>query len=108
MSIFGGMERDWYYVFSESLRSTLCLQNLSSRIARDQWCCTRLASCGCVVRPATLRDVDKLQVLTVVRSKRSIQYFSGTNFLPLSEAWSSYAAFIERSGSFTFSRGTFL
>ena len=55
-----------------------------------------------------MRDVDNLQVLTVLRSKRSIQYFSGTNFLPLSDAWSSYAPFIERLGSFTFSRGTFL
>jgi hypothetical protein len=36
------------------------------------------------------------------------QYFSSTNFRPWSDAWSSYAPFIERFGSFTFSRGAFL
>src|SRR5262245_37865301 len=36
------------------------------------------------------------------------QYWSGTNFRPSSEAWSSYAFFMDRLGSFTFSRGTFL
>ncbi len=94
---------------SGSLWSTLFSELVTPQIARDHGVVPGSRfSCGCVVRPATLRDVDNLQVLTVLRSNRSIQYFSGTNFLPLSEAWSSYAAFIERSGSFTFSRGTFL
>ena len=35
------------------------------------------------------------------------QYLSGTNFLPFSEAWSSYAPFMDRSGSLTFRRGNF-
>ena len=36
------------------------------------------------------------------------QYLSVMNFLPLSDARSSYAPFIERSGSLAFWRGTFL
>ena len=36
------------------------------------------------------------------------QYFSATNRRPFREAWSSYAPFFDRFGSFTFSRGTFL
>ena len=37
----------------------------------------------------------------------SIQYFSGTNFLPSNAASSSYAPFVDRFGIFTFSRGAF-
>ena len=40
--------------------------------------------------------------------QRMIQYFSGTNLLPLSEARSSYSYFIERLGSSMSGRGTFL
>src|SRR5262249_39193529 len=44
--------------------------------------------------------VDGLAKLT------AIQYFDGTNFRCWMDAWSSYAPFIERFGSFTFPRRT--
>jgi hypothetical protein len=36
------------------------------------------------------------------------QYFSGTNLRPFNVAWSSYAPFFERWGSFILGRGTSL
>ena len=59
----------------------------------------------------TLYLMDNRQLSTnLLRADRvlHVQNFSGTNFLPFIVAWSSYASFMERLGSTTFSRGIFL
>ena len=55
-----------------------------------------------------LTGVLKLHWIDASLRSLTLQYLSVMNFLPFSDAQSSYAPFIERLGSLAFWRGTFL
>ena len=60
------------------------------------------------LRVSSLTGVLKLHWIDASLRSLTLQYLSVMNFLPFSDAQSSYAPFIERLGSLAFWRGTFL
>ena len=57
---------------------------------------------------SSLTGVLKLHWINASLRSLTLQYLSVMNFLPFSDAQSSYAPFIKRLGSLAFWRGTFL